>query len=552
MSPTATNASGVYPEDTPGLVCLPPISDDLQLIWTQAELTSELDDHPQLIHTFSYFPYPTMPEIALLCLRYGLQMEKVKAWFMVQRIRCGISWSSEEIEETRSRLLYNQDQLHFKPLIAVAKKSNVLRSIEKPSVSSPKCDAEQVKLPHSPCSSSDEVAPHAKKLKLNDRTPETRKLMTTDHPYERKRESSSYDSTGTYRDCITATDMSPELKQVPRNKVKHPATSQVFEAEETKKKTFGSSPTTDEEGHKMSSSWSIDDCKDIQAHGSGEIIGGTLREDYYTRAIRRQRKTKEQLTILKSFFLQCQWARREDYKQLEEITGLPRSDIIQWFGDTRYALKHGQLRWFRDSALERPKWLDEPQHFVNQNERPSEHASGEHKTVVTLAPDLGTPQSENKSAVKMLVKSPGHSIGGTPVIKLMEPMSQCSGKTMQNVPKIQANTYATSSGTPKSAHELKSISPIVTSSQSEPSYQDHIPSASPKKYDVLDKYWCTHQHISEVDLHSLIRKSGLSRKEVLDWFCEKSKEPAEVEVCLDEEEDTLVDEENDEIVIIQD
>lgn len=54
--------------------------------------------------------------------------------------------------------------------------------------------------------------------------------------------------------------------------------------------------------------------------------------------------------MLKSFFLQRQWAKREDYHHLEQVTGLPRAEIIQWFGDTRYALKHGQLRWFRDSA----------------------------------------------------------------------------------------------------------------------------------------------------------------------------------------------------------
>ncbi|XP_069817747.1 homeobox and leucine zipper protein Homez [Dendropsophus ebraccatus] len=548
MSPTATNSSGVYPEDTPGLVCLPPISDDLQLIWTQAELTNELDDHPQLIHTFSYFPYPTMPEIALLCLRYGLQMEKVKAWFMVQRIRCGISWSSEEIEEARSHLLYNQDQLHFKPLIAVAKKSNILRNLEKPPVASPKSDAEQAILPHSPCSSSDEMAPHAKKPRLNDKTPETHGRRTTELTNEQKRESSGYDSAGTYRQCKTATDMSSEPKQVLRNQVKHPSASHVFAVDDAEKSPSVSSPPTDEEAHKMSLSWSLDNGTEMQAHGSNDTSGGTPREDYYTRAIRRQRKTKEQLAVLKSFFLQCQWARREDYKQLEEITGLPRSDIIQWFGDTRYALKHGQLRWFRDSAHELPKWLDEPQHLVSQNGR-----SGGHDTVVTLDPDLGTPETESKPVVKVLVKSSERSTGVPPVVKLTEPMSPCSGKTMQNVPEIDVDRYATTSGTPKSAHKLKSASPVVTPSQSQPSHQDRYQPASQKKYNVLDSYWCTRQHISEEDIQSLIRKSGLSRREVIDWFCEKSKEPAEVEICLDEEEDELaeVKNEEEEVLIIQ-
>ncbi|KAG9486925.1 hypothetical protein GDO78_007014 [Eleutherodactylus coqui] len=557
MSPTATNASGVYPEDTPGLVCLPPMSDDLQLIWTRSEQTDELDDHPQLIHTFSYFPYPTMPEIALLCLRYGLQMEKVKTWFMVQRIRCGISWSSEEIEEARSRLLFNQDQLHFKPLIAVAKKSNVFRNLEKSPVLSPKRDDEQVILPHSPCSSSEDLAPNAKRPRLNDRTPDTPGQRTTELTNELKKESSSYDPTDTYRHCKPTTDKSPEPKPVLRNPVMHSSASHVFASDEPEKNSPMSSSPIDEEACKiLSSSWSMDDCKGMQAHGSNEFSGGTLREDYYTRAIRRQRKTKEQLAILKSFFLQCQWARREDYKQLEEITGLPRSDIIQWFGDTRYALKHGQLRWFRDSALERPKWLDEPQHLVHQNGRPGEHNSGEYARVITLAPDLEAAESESRPAVKVLLKSSEHSMGGRPVIKLTEPMSPCSGNTMQQVPEIHANRYATASGSPKSAqNKLKLTSPIMASSQSEPSHQDRVLSASQKKYDILDRYWCTHHCIREEDLHSLISKSGLSRKEVLDWLCDKSKEPAEVEVCLDEEEDEgedMLAEEEDEIVIIQD
>ncbi|XP_040272836.1 homeobox and leucine zipper protein Homez-like isoform X1 [Bufo bufo] len=550
MSPTATNASGVYPEDTPGLVCLPPLSDDLQLIWTQAELTSELDDNPQLIHTFSYFPYPTMPEIALLCLRYGLQMEKVKAWFMVQRIRCGISWSSEEIEETRSRLLYNQDQLHFKPLMAAAKKSNVFRNLEKPPVPSPKRDAEQVTLPHSPCLSSGDVAPEAKKLRLNDISPEGHGKNTTELNNEQKKKSPRHDPIGIYMHYKTSTDQSPEPKQILRNQVKYPAETYVFVPVETEKNSSVSSPATDEEACKiLSSSWNMDDSKEMQAHGSNETGGGTLREDYYTRVMRRQRKTKEQLAILKSFFLQCQWARREDYRQLEEITGLPRADIIQWFGDTRYALKHGQLRWFRDSTQERPKWLDEPQHHVNQNGRHGEHTSGEHARVVTLAPDLGTPESGSRPAVKMLLKSSEHSMTSTPVVKLKEPSSPCSGKTMQKVPEIDADRFATTSGTPKSAHKLISTSTIVASS--EPTYQDHNLPASQKKYDVLDRYWSTHHCIREEDLLSLVRKSGLSRKEILDWFCQKNKEPAEVEVCLDEEDDELTEQE-DEVVIIQD
>ncbi|XP_048218830.1 homeobox and leucine zipper protein Homez [Perognathus longimembris pacificus] len=183
-----------------GLVCLPPLSEEVRLVWTPAAQTSELDGHEQLLRTFSHFPYPSLADLALLCLRCALPVEKVKAWFMAQRLRCGISWSAEEIEETRARVLFHRDQLHFRSLLPFAPRA-----------------------PPPP----------------------------------------------------------PPGARSPR---------------------------------------------------------------------KAKRKTKEQLAVLKAFFLRCQWARREDYLRLQRATGLPRPEIIQWFGDTRYALKHGQLRWFRENA----------------------------------------------------------------------------------------------------------------------------------------------------------------------------------------------------------
>ncbi|XP_075067287.1 homeobox and leucine zipper protein Homez [Mixophyes fleayi] len=547
MSPTTTKAAGVYPEVTPGLVCLPPISDDLQLIWTQAELTHELDDHPQLIHTFSYFPYPSMPEIALLCLRYGLQMEKVKTWFMVQRIRCGISWSSEEIEETRSRLLYNQDQLHFKPLVALAKKSNMFKNLEKLPIPAPKSGAGPEILPHSPCSPSGDAAPETKKLRLNCMESDREQQTATNLPNEHRIQSPSWDIPGTYRHCATASNLNSEPEQIFWNSVKHPVTSQMLGADRTEITSAVSCLSSEEELYRSGwpTSRNMDDCKGLQADG-------ILRREDYMPVMRRQRKTKEQLTILKSFFLHCQWARREDYKMLEEISGLPRSEIIQWFGDTRYALKHGQLKWFRDSAQERPSWLDEPQHLINQNGRHGEPTSGEYTGVQTLSPELRAPESESRTTIQALTTSVTHALTSSvvqrPVIKLTASFSQCSEKSMEKVPEIH-NNYETASGTSKSTCNISNAKPLVincTKPESLP--QNHIQCTTfQKNYDVLEKYWCTNYRLQEVDLESLVTESGLSRQQVQDWFCSKSNKPAEVEVCLDEEE-----EDDDDVVIIQD
>ncbi|KAM5336907.1 homeobox and leucine zipper protein Homez isoform 3-T3 [Glossophaga mutica] len=253
-----------------GLICLPPISEDLQLVWTQAAQTSELDGNEHLLQTFSYFPYPSLADIALLCLRYGLQMEKVKTWFMAQRLRCGISWSSEEIEETRARVVYHRDQLHFKSLLSFTHHAG--RPPEE--VPSPVPPPEQV-LANGTAATSVPLQP----------------LGRLPQP------------------------LSPSEQALPPHV--EPAWPQRLRPNSV-----------------------------LDRVGPAEYLSPDTQRQRKTK-----RKTKEQLAILKSFFLQCQWARREDYHKLEQITGLPRPEIIQWFGDTRYALKHGQLKWFRDNAV---------------------------------------------------------------------------------------------------------------------------------------------------------------------------------------------------------
>nr|XP_020489729.1 zinc fingers and homeoboxes protein 1 [Labrus bergylta] len=60
----------------------------------------------------------------------------------------------------------------------------------------------------------------------------------------------------------------------------------------------------------------------------------------------KTKKTPEQLHILKSAFVRSQWPTSEEYDQLVEESGLPRSYIVSWFGDSRYSWKNSNLKWF--------------------------------------------------------------------------------------------------------------------------------------------------------------------------------------------------------------
>ncbi|KAF7210753.1 zinc fingers and homeoboxes protein 1 [Nothobranchius furzeri] len=58
------------------------------------------------------------------------------------------------------------------------------------------------------------------------------------------------------------------------------------------------------------------------------------------------KKTPEQLHILKKAFIRSQWPTPEEYDQMAEESGLPRTYVVNWFGDTRYACKNSNLKWY--------------------------------------------------------------------------------------------------------------------------------------------------------------------------------------------------------------
>lgn len=58
------------------------------------------------------------------------------------------------------------------------------------------------------------------------------------------------------------------------------------------------------------------------------------------------KKTPEQLHVLKKAFVRTQWPTPEEYDQMADDSGLPRTYIVNWFGDTRYACKNSNLKWY--------------------------------------------------------------------------------------------------------------------------------------------------------------------------------------------------------------
>ncbi|XP_033831561.2 zinc fingers and homeoboxes protein 2 [Periophthalmus magnuspinnatus] len=63
-----------------------------------------LDDNMTLIASFNRFPYPTHAELSWLTAASKHPEEQIKVWFTTQRLKQGITWSPEEVEEARKKM----------------------------------------------------------------------------------------------------------------------------------------------------------------------------------------------------------------------------------------------------------------------------------------------------------------------------------------------------------------------------------------------------------------------------------------------------------------
>ncbi|XP_038574652.1 homeobox and leucine zipper encoding a [Micropterus salmoides] len=517
-SPAEGNVSGVasFTTNHNSVVCLPLVSEGLKLVWTQSDQTRELDTIPELVQAFNLFPYPSSREVNTLARVCALPLDKVKVWFMVQRIKYGISWSSEEIEETRRKLAVpelcddstetneevkmNSKSRSCEELVIEDKDSEEVEcalSSFTPQKKKPKCespDTYKPAKPTAPCFSSTLPPPQDSYFyrppadtpasTAADVSVDPSESSSQQHRHGRYKKSKAQlaalrksflrenwpaeaelrrlqEETGLSRNDIrkwfsdsryqlrvgrgslaaaqncsqnTAVGGKPDQQIQPlplisqntrqlngakghegarSNGIRNSHFFQTFlsnsleafgervleaegldvteelsadgdsfkdeeQSEEqplqlTKTCTIepdvlrepsailtsspysspsGSPPLTASPNklHSKSISTSKKSVHSAKASPSQtplHVSGASSSTSPALTPAGRPRKTKEQLDVLKQHFLQCQWPKSEDYTELVKLTGLPRADVIQWFGDTRYAVKNGQLRWVK-------------------------------------------------------------------------------------------------------------------------------------------------------------------------------------------------------------
>ncbi|CAL8384519.1 unnamed protein product [Arctogadus glacialis] len=90
------------------------------------------------------------------------------------------------------------------------------------------------------------------------------------------------------------------------------------------------------------------------AHGNTSALGdlGTSKAKASPPDAKPKNKTKTKEQLRRAF-LACQYPNPCDYDWLSEWTGLQRTQLIQWFGDTRYDMKNTKPRWITPGDQQR-------------------------------------------------------------------------------------------------------------------------------------------------------------------------------------------------------
>uniref|UniRef100_A0A8D0XFI2 Zinc fingers and homeoboxes protein 1 n=1 Tax=Sus scrofa TaxID=9823 RepID=A0A8D0XFI2_PIG len=430
-----------------------------------------LDNNPLLLNTYNKFPYPTMSEITVLSAQAKYTEEQIKIWFSAQRLKHGVSWTPEEVEEAR-RKQFN-GTVHTVPQTItvipthISTGSNGLPSIlqtcqivgqpglvltqvagtntlpvtapialtvagvpnqttvQKSQVPAAQAGAEtkpataavpssQLVKHETTLANPDSFGIRAKKTKeqlaelkvsyLKNQFPHDSEIIRlmkitgltkgeikkwfSDTRYNQRNSKSNQclhlnnDSSATI--IIDSSDETTESPTVASQQKQSWNPFPDFTPQKFKEKTaeqlralqasfLNSSVLTDEELNRLRAqtkltrreidAWFTEKKKskalkeekvEIEESnaGSSKEEGGETSPGDEASAPKSGttgkicKKNPEQLHMLKSAFVRTQWPSPEEYDKLAEESGLARTDIVSWFGDTRYAWKNGNLKWY--------------------------------------------------------------------------------------------------------------------------------------------------------------------------------------------------------------
>ncbi|KAJ8000140.1 hypothetical protein DPEC_G00201750 [Dallia pectoralis] len=111
----------------PNFTSLPKIAVPLN----STKYNHSLDNNVTLMTSFNKFPYPTHAELSWLTAESKHTEDQIKVWFTTQRLKQGITWSPEEVEEARKKMFNGSiPPMHQTFTVLPASKSQPAKTIQ--------------------------------------------------------------------------------------------------------------------------------------------------------------------------------------------------------------------------------------------------------------------------------------------------------------------------------------------------------------------------------------------------------------------------------------
>ncbi|XP_073331209.1 homeobox and leucine zipper encoding b [Pagrus major] len=349
---------------------LPLVSDSKRLMWVQSnQINLQLDGATELEKAFDRFPYLKEDQTAALAQRCSLHPDQVRVWFIVQRLRYGISWDYKDILNVRRKLKASRgkeelqkgrgENNKFKREVKERKmkqeqplkenkdrkveleedKSNTQKKRKRVTVKdkiAKKSRVDEGVVERAGELNSDEVKKTVftrmkKKAKIN-------KRLLSDQVWPDHKSLVVQDET---------LDVLPSLIPLTQTQAQTPDTPSTPVRSGFKGKAEMEAKL-DGETHAASKNPNVTDVGRpkvlVNLPNNPVVADGSARVHFHT-------KTRSQLETMKGFFSNCQYPDNGDYDLLATLVGLPRSRLVQWFADMRYYVK--KLK---------PSWLTQEQH----------------------------------------------------------------------------------------------------------------------------------------------------------------------------------------------
>ncbi|KAI3361373.1 hypothetical protein L3Q82_013552 [Scortum barcoo] len=238
-----------------------------------------LDDNLTLISSFNKFPYPTQAELSWLTAASKHPEEQIKVWFTTQRLKQGISWSPEEVEEARKKM--------FNGTI-----SSVPQTF---TVVTPQLNSQSSPHPSASTAASKAMQPAASVLQSL--------------PCQLLGQTSLVLTPVANGSSVTCAPLALTVANQVAQSLKRPLASPVI-ATESKRPSIIQTISAPMATSKLA---------------SPKVLSFTVDPN----------KTAEQLSVLRSSYTQCPFPEEDEIYRLIETTGLSRGEIKKWFSEQR-------------------------------------------------------------------------------------------------------------------------------------------------------------------------------------------------------------------------